>query len=44
MIELIGRQGLRMYNGEVKLLGGIKSMCVDSSVCIRINGLGWIVG
>ena len=32
-------QVLRMYEGG-KLLGGIKSMYVDSLTCVRVNALG----
>ena len=31
-------QVLRMYNVGGKLLSGIKSMYVDSSVCVRVKG------
>ena len=31
-------QVFRMYNGVGKLLGGIKSMHVDSLTCIRVKG------
>ena len=31
-------QVLRMYDGEGKLLSGIRSMYVDSSACVRIKG------
>ena len=43
-------QVLRLYDGGVKLLSGIKSLYVDSSACVRIkggvkeSGLGLIVG
>ena len=29
---------LRVYDEGGKLLSGIKSMCVDSSVCVRLKG------
>ena len=31
-------QVLRIYDVGCKLLGGIKSMHVDSLVCVRVNG------
>ena len=31
-------QVLRMYDVEGKLLGGIKSMYVDSLACVRVKG------
>ena len=31
-------QVLTMYHIGGKLLSGIKSMCVDSSVCVRLKG------
>ena len=35
--EALG-QVLRMYDVGGKLLGGIKSICVDSSACVRVKG------
>ena len=29
---------LRMYDLDAKLLGGIKSMYVDRSACVRVKG------
>ena len=31
-------QGLRMYDVGGKLLGGIKSLYVDSLACVRVKG------
>ena len=33
-------QVLRMYDLGSKLLNGIKSMCVNSLVCVRVKGGG----
>ena len=35
-------QVLRVYDVGDKLLSGIKSVCVDSLVCVRVNGSGSI--